>query len=44
LRDASGNIIPNTAETVVIDILQGGASGTMAMFVNLYKNSGFYSA
>ena len=29
LRDASGNIIPNTAETVVIDILQGGASGTM---------------
>ena len=29
LRDASGNIIPNTAETVLIDILQGSSSGTM---------------
>jgi len=28
LRDASGNIIANTAVTVVIDILQGSAVGT----------------
>jgi len=29
LRDASGNIIANTAETVVVAILQGGPSGTV---------------
>jgi hypothetical protein len=28
LRDASGNIVPNTAKTVVVDILQGSSSGT----------------
>jgi len=28
LRDAGGNIVPSTPVTVVIDILQGGSSGT----------------